>query len=169
MGGVTLLEVATPGRWPHADPTVAARFAAKVVVPTPPVGRGCWIWTGAVETDSGYGRFHAGGGRRSHIVAAHRWSYAAAFGVPLDELDTVRHDCDERFCVNPACLRTGTRADNIADQIRRGRATGPGGFTRRPVPRVLAVRAAASAGDANLVRWLLEEPGIQLELHLDPT
>lgn len=56
---------ATDMIWCHADPASRQRFAASMLVDD---ADRCWIWTGGLEPDSGYGRF-----RPPHppVIAAH--------------------------------------------------------------------------------------------------
>jgi len=79
------------------------------------VGEHCWSWTGAIH-HTGYGVLDVDGRQ----WRAHRLSYVLARGpVPDDEV--VRHKCDNRWCVRPSHLETGTQADNIRDRDQRGR------------------------------------------------
>lgn len=75
-------------------------------------GGGCWEW-GGFTTGSGYGRF-AG-------KAAHRLAYETWVGT-IPEGHVVRHKCDNRPCINPDHLETGTQADNARDRVERGRS-----------------------------------------------
>lgn len=91
------------------------RFEEKFTKPAD----GCWLWTGA-PLSSGYGRIRVGG----KTLRAHRVSYALYVGEIPDGL-CVLHACDVRLCVRPDHLWIGTRADNVADMINKGRgATG---------------------------------------------
>lgn len=95
-----------------------AIFAASYEVD--PFG-GCWLWTGPMK-ESGYGRIWNG----SKNILAHRFSYALHVG-PIPAGDgyhgaCVLHRCDVPACVNPAHLRLGTHADNMADMKAKGRA-----------------------------------------------
>lgn len=83
----------------------------------------CWEWQGCLDSE-GYGAFmisrSATTGARS-VVKAHRlsWILSNQENIPCGQL--IRHDCDNRSCVNPHHLRPGTNSDNISDAIARGR------------------------------------------------
>lgn len=79
-----------------------------------PDGSGCWLWTGATDSD-GYGWIKDDGDQR----LAHRVSYE----VHLEEIPDgkmVLHKCDTPPCVNPAHLYVGTNSDNMKDAWERG-------------------------------------------------
>lgn len=81
----------------------------------PPNDRGCRLWTG-VPDRKGYGASCFKG----LSTAAHRVAFLLAFGLlPKDRV--VMHECDEPLCCNPAHLRLGTQAENMADMWRKGR------------------------------------------------
>lgn len=90
------------------------RFWSKVVK----AANGCWLWAGAIASDTGYGIFFVGDDRRmgAHVFA---WELAHP-GVKRDGL-VVRHTCDTPNCVNPQHLVLGTHADNMKDMDERGR------------------------------------------------
>lgn len=74
----------------------------------------CWEWTAYRDLD-GYGGFLVGGRRqRAHRIAMVLCGYDVSGWQVL-------HSCDNRGCVNPAHLRLGTPADNMRDQVERGR------------------------------------------------
>lgn len=76
---------------------------------------GCWIWEGAT-LEQGYGYMKVGARR----VLTHRLAYALTWGG-LSDSDCVLHRCDTPSCINPNHLFLGTRADNNADRMRKGR------------------------------------------------
>ncbi len=63
----------------------------------------CWVWTGADV--KGYGRI--GLGRRGDGQIA--------------TINCIMHRCDNPPCCNPAHLWLGTRTDNHADMVQKGR------------------------------------------------
>lgn len=76
----------------------------------------CWTWMGT-PMGKGYGQVTV----RRRKVGAHRVAYAISKGL-LHDKAIVRHKCDNRICVNPSHLLTGTTYQNIHDCIDRGRA-----------------------------------------------
>lgn len=103
----------------HVYLTVRQRFDQKWVEDTE---TGCWIWIASCES-AGYGRLDClpRDERKGHWLA-HRLSYELYIG-PIPEGLVVRHICNNPPCVNPAHLRLGTSADNVADmhKAKRGR------------------------------------------------
>ena len=92
---------------------VVERFWGKV---RPAAAGACWEWADKPDQD-GYGRLLVAGvsNLRAHRIAA------ALFLPDYSDSLVVRHDCDNPRCCNPAHLRMGTQADNIADREARGR------------------------------------------------
>lgn len=80
---------------------------------TDPWKEPCWFWGGTI-TSNGYGLTSLG-------KYAHRMSYETYVGEIPDGL-LIRHKCDERTCIQPAHLETGTLKDNVRDMVERGRS-----------------------------------------------
>lgn len=78
----------------------------------------CWIWRGCVD-EIGYGRFPYKGENKAHRVA-HK-----LFIGPIPSGQLVLHKCDNRQCVNPDHLFTGTQFENMRDMVRKGRGKQP--------------------------------------------
>lgn len=78
----------------------------------------CWEWTACQQSD-GYGQINIDG----MIKSAHRVAFTLENGGirDLDDLDVVRHSCDNPPCCNPAHLHEGTEKQNKQDMSRRGR------------------------------------------------
>jgi hypothetical protein len=77
---------------------------------------GCWIWTGVVIKQGGYGRIWYAGKSRS----LHRLSYEMHVGAISPGM-VICHACDVPACWNPAHLFVGTQKENIRDMIGKGR------------------------------------------------
>jgi hypothetical protein len=85
------------------------RFFEKVVK----AENGCHEWNGCLMPN-GYGQFHMNG----KTAYAHRVAYELANGAPSD---FVLHTCDNRKCVNPDHLFSGSFDDNMADMVSKQR------------------------------------------------
>jgi hypothetical protein len=94
---------------PTIDSVVLRRFWAKVRKTSDH-----WIWTGAKS--AGYGVLRIDG----ELYGAHRLMLLITKGLWSDTLDTC-HKCDLPACVRPRHLWQGSRADNLADMISKGR------------------------------------------------
>ena len=75
----------------------------------------CWEWQGPMNV-TGYGRVCYGG----QVRYAHRVVAEMKYGK-LPPGIVARHTCDNRPCVNPAHIMTGTQRDNVHD-MRWGRS-----------------------------------------------
>jgi len=85
---------------------------------------GCWPWLGPKKR-TGYGLFSISvmtkWGSASLQKAAHRVSYTLTHG-PIPQNMEVMHSCDNPPCVRPNHLSRGTKNDNIADRVTKGRS-----------------------------------------------
>lgn len=75
----------------------------------------CWNWCAHLGRD-GYGHVKVG----KKVCKAHRVVFEH-FQGSIPDGHCVRHKCDNRACVNPAHLESGTLADNNRDRDVRGR------------------------------------------------
>lgn len=80
---------------------------------------GCWVWQGGCSFN-GYGRLRSGPGGKA--TYCHKIMYDHYHG-PLPEGHVVMHTCDNRRCVNPDHLRSGTHKENMLDMVQKGRST----------------------------------------------
>ena len=76
---------------------------------------GCWGWDGYTD-GFGYGRIQHGG----KVQQAHRVAWTLFNGAIPDGL-CVLHRCDNPPCTNPDHLFLGTKKDNMADAMTKGR------------------------------------------------
>jgi hypothetical protein len=83
---------------------------------------GCWVWD-LSKTKAGYakGRLRRYPKVPDCPMRMHRVSYLCFKGEIPDGL-WVLHQCDNRACLNPNHLHTGTHQDNMDEMPARGRA-----------------------------------------------
>ena len=137
-----------------ADPERVARYWSHIMT-----GRTdqCWLWTGAIS-GKGHGRFQIADERlrqpdgtmrrRTFVVIAHRFGYAARCGVDaLLDVPLLAHRCDNPLCQNPRCWRESNHRANGQDyRRRRDVVRGALADTRGARGRARAVRDAARSG-----------------------
>lgn len=134
------------------DTATLARFWAKVDKRGPDE---CWLWTGA--KNNGYGKFKL---RSYTLVTATRFVMEQALGAPVPSTLDVCHRCDNPPCCNPAHLFLGTRLDNMADCVSKGRT----GYNVRTYKEADTHRSKLTLSDVNEIRsaHLLGVRGVRL-------
>lgn len=86
----------------------------------------CWLWRGAINPKSGYGRFSdkrratKAGRMVPWPLYAHRVAWELTHG-PIPKGQSVLHHCDVPNCVNPRHLFLGTQKTNMQDAQQKGR------------------------------------------------
>lgn len=103
------------GRGKKATCTQEMRFWARVDKDGP---NGCWLYTGFRKWD-GYGWLS----RYGRFMTAHRYAWILTHGDPQQGM-SIMHICDNPPCCNPAHLKLGTHAENMADCKAKGRVNG---------------------------------------------
>lgn len=79
------------------------------------INNGCWICV-SHKPNGGYARIRYNGEQ----ILLHRFIYEY-FNKKLRKNQVVRHKCDNKLCINPSHLISGTNLDNIKDRQKRNR------------------------------------------------
>lgn len=118
---------------------ISERMASKFI---PEPNSGCWIWEGAVNLQ-GYGKLNFNG----RMIAAHRMSFFLS-GKDTSGGPNVLHSCDNRVCINPDHLHSGTHRQNNLEMYKRLRR--PAGershLAKLSTKRVFQILEARSLG-----------------------
>ena len=77
---------------------------------------GCWICVSHKPGHNGYPRTRHNG----IMTEIHRIVFADRKGM-IPKGVVIRHSCDNRMCINPYHLLSGSQKDNVNDMIIRGR------------------------------------------------
>jgi hypothetical protein len=114
------------------DSKAIERFWSKVKTSTTHFWNGtpCQEWIGKAKSWNGYGLFKVDG----IMFRAHRLAWGLSNGKEIPEGLCVCHHCDNRLCCEPSHLFLGTRKDNHADSVEKGRASYPTARSRQPRP-----------------------------------
>jgi hypothetical protein len=101
----------------------------------------CWLWTGGIFTNTGYGTFRYKG----KSMNAHRVALELSLGRPILPGMDAAHEpqpvCHTRACVNPNHLYEATRSENMLDRHLDGTQPTTGYQPRLSDDKVRAIRA----------------------------
>lgn len=105
----------------------------------------CWIWKGH-KIERGYGLVHVG---KFGNILTHRISWHLAHG-PIPSGMFVLHNCpggDNPSCVRPDHLWLGTRIENNADRVKKGRSAVGESLSKLTEAQVLEAHARWANGE----------------------
>ena len=122
---------------------------------------GCWDWQGCtLHSRGGYGSIKVGlRARLVHRVALRVWC------GPYAEQLCVLHTCDRPQCCNPDHLWLGTRADNNADKVAKGRhRSGDQRGERNPGAKLTEAEAREIRGKTGTQSAIASQYGISQAL-----
>lgn len=93
-------------------------------------GTPCWVWTGKLNSTSGYPvmttRWKKGPRKgKVHNIFAHRESLKFFRGVKVGTRYVVMHKCNVKTCVNPMHLERGSQMKNMQQCVADGRHQTP--------------------------------------------
>jgi hypothetical protein len=100
----------------HDDPIERCKYFLTKTVLT---SSGCMEWQGA-RNQQGYGR--AGINKKLWTIPRAIYTYLIGGSIPKGMF--VCHSCDNPPCINPEHLWLGTRQENNADSVKKGRWPG---------------------------------------------
>jgi hypothetical protein len=109
----------------------------------------CWEWEGRLS--NGYGNFQV----ENERYYAHRLAYRFAHGSEPNP--QANHHCDNRTCVNPRHIYSGTPAENMKDNYERNEAV------REPMQRY---REDGQRGEGNSESKLTKDEVIEIKNRL---
>lgn len=124
----------------------------------PEPNSGCWLWLGAAK--KGYPFLWRGSRGQKRTIFVARKVCEERHG-PIGRLFAT-HTCDVPLCVNPDHLIPGTNHDNIADKVKRGRASSLPGESnpnsKLTLAQVNTIRAAPFTRET--ARWWADKCGV---------
>jgi predicted XRE-type DNA-binding protein len=89
------------------------KFPIKYII----IDNNCWQCTSHNKKEDGY--IFIGRNKKQQYI--HRYIYSIYYGEIQKGL-VIRHKCDNRACINPEHLESGTQQDNLNDMKIRGRS-----------------------------------------------